>query len=478
MQKIPSLVLKGFTVPEGYLLIITKKDGETVEKRPGENSGGHYSFSQILEGSVEGWELLEESTPPPVEYIKMDEEYDFDFGDDDEAALAEPTEEELLDRKVEREIYEGSLKPTVSEAVMYALTSVPKINPKLSHEEIIDKVLSRHHLHVFSPPPLEMEYDTSSIRPTKNKVHADNIASIDMFSDPKQAMEALKTMYLHHHNSLKILNEKVEVLRGTIRRSAVGDDISSVSYPAQEYSAAKRALHKQTNEIYAGFRDYFSRGVEVEDVCEEDEATLEEYFFESLDGWEEVKKGMLFPSGFVHSSLSEFSIPISVGPSRTSDGRASATRHTISVDSSVEPSTVAHEMAHVLELQNDDLLSLNVIPFLLRRVGKDERSVRLSEATGDNAYDAREVCFEDDFKVKYAGKIYSYITSNFTLASAAVGADIDQFVDGIMATEVLSMGMQQMFEDPVKFAEDDPDFFSFIWSLRHKPRVSKFGVKK
>lgn len=478
MQKIPSLVLKGFTVPEGYLLRITKKDGETVEKRPGENSGGYYSFRQILDGEVEGWELLGESSPPPVEYVKMDEEYDFDFGDEDESALDEPTEEELLSRKVDSEIYESSLKPTLAEGVMYALSSVPKLDPKLSPDEIIDKFLRLHKMSVFSPTPLEVEHDTSNIRPIKNQVQADDIASIDMFSDPHQAMEALKTLYSHHYHGLSTLSSEVYALREKIKSASSSGDISSVAYPAQEYSAAKRALHKKTNEIYAGFRDYFSRGVAVEDICEEEEAVLEEYFFESQDGWEEIKKGFLFPHGFVHSSLSEFSSPVAVGPSKTSDGRASATRSDISVGSDVQASTVAHEMSHVLELQNDDLLSLNVVPFLLKRVGTNERSVRLSEAMKDNAYDAREVCFEDDFKVKYTGKIYSYITSQFTLASAAVGVDIGQFVDGIIATEVLSMGMQQMFEDPVKFAEEDPDFFSFIWSLRHKPRVSKFGVKK
>lgn len=55
-------VIKGFTVPPGYSLRISQKDGEVIEKRSGEQSGGQYSFEQIASGINPDWELTQESS--------------------------------------------------------------------------------------------------------------------------------------------------------------------------------------------------------------------------------------------------------------------------------------------------------------------------------------------------------------------------------------------------------------------------------
>jgi hypothetical protein len=33
------------------------------------------------------------------------------------------------------------------------------------------------------------------------------------------------------------------------------------------------------------------------------------------------------------------------------------------------------------------------------------------------------------------------------------------------ATEIISMGVENITYDPIAFAERDPDYFDFIWSL-------------
>lgn len=55
-------VVKGFTVPPGYSLRISQADGQVIEKRPGEQSGGQYSFEQIASGINPDWELTQESS--------------------------------------------------------------------------------------------------------------------------------------------------------------------------------------------------------------------------------------------------------------------------------------------------------------------------------------------------------------------------------------------------------------------------------
>lgn len=66
MNRIDSL--KGFIVPRGYSLRITQENGNVLEKREGENSGGVYSFQQIMEGANPSWELVEVN-PQAANYI-------------------------------------------------------------------------------------------------------------------------------------------------------------------------------------------------------------------------------------------------------------------------------------------------------------------------------------------------------------------------------------------------------------------------
>jgi tRNA nucleotidyltransferase (CCA-adding enzyme) len=68
---IKGLTLKGFRVPNGYVLRI-KNDTEELVKMPGDNSGGRYSFQEVLEGRVAGWSL--EQSENPVRPIKVSAE--------------------------------------------------------------------------------------------------------------------------------------------------------------------------------------------------------------------------------------------------------------------------------------------------------------------------------------------------------------------------------------------------------------------
>ena len=59
-----------------------------------------------------------------------------------------------------------------------------------------------------------------------------------------------------------------------------------------------------------------------------------------------------------------------------------------------------------------------------------------------DGYDKREKGKRDKFIVPYMGKIYSQ-----------------------GATEIVSMGMEFLFADPVKLAKEDPEYFDFMIDL-------------
>lgn len=111
---------------------------------------------------------------------------------------------------------------------------------------------------------------------------------------------------------------------------------------------------------------------------------------------------------------------------------------------------VVHEAGHWVEDHSSNIHQA-VLDFLIRRTtgpdGKREALVSLRRLTG-RAYKSDEVARPDKFGNPYVGKAYR----------------------NDRATEVLSMGLQQMYEDPTRFASSDADYFDAIWAIvRMKP---------
>lgn len=112
--------------------------------------------------------------------------------------------------------------------------------------------------------------------------------------------------------------------------------------------------------------------------------------------------------------------------------------------------TVVHEMGHWLE---------NKVPAFRRAVHdfyaqrtKGDRLEKLRDLTGNKGYRPDEVAKKDKWINVYMGKWYG---------TASVQAD----------TEILSMGLELMYADAHKLAQQDPEFFDFIYGLiRSTPR--------
>jgi hypothetical protein len=111
----------------------------------------------------------------------------------------------------------------------------------------------------------------------------------------------------------------------------------------------------------------------------------------------------------------------------------------VTINSKSSVRTVIHELGHWLEDKNPQLFA-SVNKFFERRTKGDKL-----RWLGGN-YSKSEVAYFDDFIIPYMGKDYVFKGERY-------------------ATEITSMGLQFFYEDPVRLAKEDPDYFDFIYNL-------------
>lgn len=108
--------------------------------------------------------------------------------------------------------------------------------------------------------------------------------------------------------------------------------------------------------------------------------------------------------------------------------------------------TIIHELAHQLERHNE-VLKYSVDFLLDRTAGKQVK--RLKDL--NPAYGSNELYRDGGFYSPYVGKIYAALTG--------------RNYKGYRATEVISMGLERMYSDPLGFYREDPEHFHFIHTL-------------
>ena len=113
------------------------------------------------------------------------------------------------------------------------------------------------------------------------------------------------------------------------------------------------------------------------------------------------------------------------------------------------PCTV-HELAHHIECSDPEILQASK-NFIRSRIKAGEVPQSLNKLTGTDRYRDKDFAYEDKWAelggVPYSGRVYA------------------DSLDEAHATEVLTMGLQRLYEDPVGFAKKDPDYFKFILSV-------------
>lgn len=124
-----------------------------------------------------------------------------------------------------------------------------------------------------------------------------------------------------------------------------------------------------------------------------------------------------------------------------SDDRAYHQRGTIFIKKTTDASVVAHEVTHATEQQNSELLK-KAREFLMKRAN-GEKPQKLRKLTGNKQYKVQEIAYKDKW-VDLGGDVYS-------------GKDY-----GERATEILTMGIERLHADPIKFYRSDPEYFEFV----------------
>ena len=108
-----------------------------------------------------------------------------------------------------------------------------------------------------------------------------------------------------------------------------------------------------------------------------------------------------------------------------------------------------HEAGHSMDTMAREHAD-KVEAFYKRRTA-GEPLEKLRDVTGGN-YKETEVTRRDKFIHPYQGKEYKFRNDS-----------------GSFASEVTSMGVQMLYEDPLKVAQQDPELFEFLWDLFAKP---------
>lgn len=109
-----------------------------------------------------------------------------------------------------------------------------------------------------------------------------------------------------------------------------------------------------------------------------------------------------------------------------------------------------HEWGHALEHQNPDI-GRAALKFLQERVGNEPLKPMIGRG-----YKRGEMGRDDDFE-KAFGQHARYVGKDY------YGR----------ATEIMSMGLEKLFNDPVGFANQDPDYFDFVVGIAHGPMRKK-----
>ena len=137
-------------------------------------------------------------------------------------------------------------------------------------------------------------------------------------------------------------------------------------------------------------------------------------------------------------------VPLTIDPTYA---RAFEAEGRIYASGNQRAKSYVHEMGHNLET------SASSRKWAQRQAFFDQRTVgdveeKLADVFPGRGLGEDEVFKRDRWLNAYAGKIYA---------------------DGPSGSEIISMGLQHLYEAPLKFAQADPDFFDFIISYLREP---------
>ena len=122
----------------------------------------------------------------------------------------------------------------------------------------------------------------------------------------------------------------------------------------------------------------------------------------------------------------------------------------IGLGSNTGPGVIAHEIGHHLE-NISDRTRKRVQDFIKYRIG-DEKPVDMSTVPGGGRMKG-EMVRKDNFD-----RAFNIVDAHY------IGKVYPTKEDGTVGTEILSMGIQKLYEDPAGFFDKDPEYAQFVLS--------------
>ena len=138
------------------------------------------------------------------------------------------------------------------------------------------------------------------------------------------------------------------------------------------------------------------------------------------------------------------------------DGRASMAHDGtfMRLDDYDGEATIVHEFGHAIEAHFPEALEAGR-QFLAHRV-RDEKPQSLKQLFG-GGYTEREMGRKDNFEGAMKGFRGTRDAKRAERAAYYVGKDYGQY-----ATEILSMGLERLYDDPITFARQDPEYCAYV----------------
>lgn len=248
------------------------------------------------------------------------------------------------------------------------------------------------------------------------------------------------------------LSSRVEELDNQLEHMAAARQKYVVSSPKRAPAAAEielinesLALHQQINQLDSEFRQQaLDQVIGVNDpasglgLTDERSNSGTRMSVGEIDRTMETARTMIGDSGKPLPDIQLRDVEAQVGLDRSyvRDGN-------IHLRSTAGPDVLVHEVGHVLEYHDPSVLQSSLAFLDRRTAGKPLQS--MSELTGDPG-------FKDYERGRDGGFIHPYVGKDY----------------GRKATEVMSMGLEEMHRDPIRFARADPDHFAHTYSVMHR----------
>lgn len=254
----------------------------------------------------------------------------------------------------------------------------------------------------------------------------------DRLVEVSKENEKLSDSLVKIENKIPEYKEKLDSLwKDYVQKSKDSDIASSMGHYAVytvDATEVKTKLNKEKE-------DFAKR---VGEILKDKDGQSVGFSKSSINGLEERFKAV-FDGVMSKGILSDNDKPNVVGR----NCRAHQSGETLTLTKTTDIQTAIHEYMHYVEEKNPQMIA-NSIAFLKYRTG-NEKIKSLKKLTGAS-YGSGEKARADNFFNAYCGKIYSMT---------------DDYSDAF-ATEIMSMGVQELFTNPAKFRKEDPEYFNFV----------------